>query len=174
VLDRWSETMQERLLVVHLDQNEGFGPGHNRGAEAASGDVLAFISNDVTVVGDYAGILQAEVKDGDLYGAELLRHDTGWNTFENQVIPYLAGWCIVATRSTWEELGGWDERYVPCDYEDLDLSYRAMKAKMRLVDLQLPLRHAFGQTAQALEGGRLAITQRNRELFMKKWGFSEH
>ena len=173
ILHRWAGTMKDRLKVVHNDENEGFGPGHNRGAEAASGEILVFLSNDVDVLGDYITILQGQMDGAALYGAELLKGDTGWNTFDGRTIPYLAGWCVAATRDVWDDLGGWDERYVPCDYEDLDLSYQAMKKGYKLVSLDLPLRHAFGQSARALAGGRLAITQRNRAQFMEKWGLRE-
>ena len=169
VLETWELRMEGRLVILRNEENRGFGPGHNQGAEAAKGNILVFLSNDVAALGDYLTPLKDSVVDGALYGAELLNWDTGWNKFDGQVIPYLAGWCIAATRPTWDELGGWDERYVPCDYEDLDLSYTAMKKGMRLVNLELPLRHTFGQSARNLGGGRQAITMRNREKFMEKW-----
>lgn len=168
ILETWKLRMGKQLVILRNEENRGFGPGHNQGAAVAMGRVLIFLSNDVAALGDYLTSLLEIVADGALYGAELLKHDTGWNKFDGQTIPYLAGWCIAATRPTWDKLGGWDERYVPCDYEDLDLSYAAMKKGMKLVNLELPLRHAFGQSARNLD--RLTITERNREKFMDKWG----
>lgn len=168
ILETWKLRMKGQLVILRNEVNRGFGPGHNQGAAVAGGNILIFLSNDVAALGDYLAPLQETVENGALYGAELLSHDTGWNKFDGQVIPYLAGWCIAATRPTWDELGGWDERYVPCDYEDLDLSYTAMKKGFKLVNLDLPLRHAFGQSARNLD--RQAITMRNRAQFMEKWG----
>lgn len=171
VLDRFRGTMGDRLVVHHNQFNAGFGPGHNQGAALARGDVLVFLSNDVIPMGDYVTPIERALAEepGALVGPELLRHDTGWNTFNGQTIAYLAGWCVACRRDTWQALGGWDERYVPCDYEDIDLSYTARQKGIPLVQVPLPLRHLFGQSAASLDGGRAAITQRSRAAFMQKW-----
>lgn len=173
ILDGWRATCGERLRVMHNEVNTGFGPGHNLGARLARGDVLIFLSNDVTPGGDYiTPICNAlDEEPGALVGPEMLRHDTGWNRFNSTTIAYLAGWCVACRRETWRTLGGWDERYVPCDYEDIDLSYTAMQNGVPLVQVPLPLSHAFGQSAQALGGGRLAITLESQRKFKEKWGF---
>src|SRR5574341_2078114 len=81
-LDYWQEQFTPfRLKIVNLAENIGFGPGNNRGAQIAAGDLLIFLSNDVTPEGDYISPIQAEVKDGLLLGAEMFSHDTGWNRF---------------------------------------------------------------------------------------------
>jgi GT2 family glycosyltransferase len=113
-----------------------------------------------------------EEEPGALVGPEMLRHDTGWNTFDGHTIAYLAGHCVACKRETWDLLGGWDERYVPCDYEDIDLSYSALQKGIPLVEVPLPLTHAFGQSAQALSKGREAITMRSQAKFKEKWGFA--
>lgn len=172
VLSQFQGTMNGRLVVNHNQVNRGFGPGHNQGADMADGEVLIFLSNDVTPHGDYVGpIVEALEEDPDaLVGPEMLRHDTGWNTFNGHTIAYLAGWCVACKQATWRVLEGWDERYVPCDYEDIDLSYTALRKGIPLVEVPLPLSHAFGQSAQALSGGRHAITMRSQAKFKEKWG----
>ena len=173
VIAQFQGIMGNRLFVCRNEENRGFGPGHNQGAGAANGDVLIFLSNDVTPLGDYVTpIVQAlEEEPTALVGPEMLRRDTGWNTFNGTTIAYLAGHCIACKRATWETLGGWDERYVPCDYEDIDLSYTAIQKGVPLVEVLLPLHHAFGHSAAQLSGGRLAITMRSQAKFKEKWGF---
>jgi hypothetical protein len=61
-----------------------------------------------------------------------------------------------------------DERYSPCDYEDVDLSYTAIKAQLPLTQLPIPIVHYGGRTAMNL--ARTAITEANRVKFMEKWG----
>jgi GT2 family glycosyltransferase len=173
VIGQFHSMMNGRLIRVRNEKNQGFGPGHNRGVGHASGDIFIFLSNDVQPTGDYVSlIVQAlDEEPGALVGPEMLRHDTGWNTFNGQTIGYLAGHCVACKRDTWDLLGGWDERYVPCDYEDIDLSYTALHKGVPLLEVPLPLNHLFGQSAQALVSGRHAITLQSQARFKEKWGF---
>jgi GT2 family glycosyltransferase len=158
-------------MTIRNDENRGFGPANNQGAEIARGDVLVFLSNDVVLRGDYVTPIEDRLSQSPdvLIGAQLYNYDTGWNRFNGRTIPYLAGWCLACTLKTWRVLGGFDERYVPCDYEDIDLSMTAAENSIELAEITLPLEHAFGQSAQSLAGGRGAVTYRNRDLFMEKW-----
>lgn len=173
VLGPFSALLGDRLVIQHNQENVGFGAGHNLGSDLAAGDIFVFLSNDVIIANNYLAPIEkalAEQPDA-LIGPEMLCHDTGWNTFDGQTISYLAGWCLACRRKTWDILGGWDERYVPCDYEDIDLSYTASKLGIPLVEIPLPLQHMFGQSAQKLEGGRLDITLQSQAKFKEKWGF---
>lgn len=171
-----SGVMHGRLVHIHSPNNLGFSGGNNLGFAASFADILIFTSNDVLVEGDFVSPVARylEMRPGELVGAEFLEHDTGWNVFEKDgqrlLIPYLAGWFIASTRETWEEIGGWDDRFFPCDYEDIDLSYRATQVDIPLTRLSLPLRHEFGQTARGMD--RAAITAKSQAAFMEKWGLS--
>lgn len=176
ILEQFTSVMDGRLFVHTNLGNTGFGPGHNQGARLAQGQTLIFLSNDVEPTGDYVTpIVEAlDEEPTALVGPEMLRHDTGWNTFNGTTIAYLAGHCVACKRETWETLGGWDERYVPCDYEDIDLSYNALQKGIPLVEIPLlPLNHLFGQSAQSLSGGRQAITMQSQAAFKEKWGFDK-
>lgn len=169
VLQNWQAIMGSRLQVVDLKENTGFGPGNNRGEEQARGDTLILLSNDVIPTGDYVTIIKDTLEPDVLMGPQLLDYDTGWNTFAGKTLPYMAGWCLVMTRETWDKLGGFDEQFIPCDYEDVDLSYTAAKNGIDLVEQPLPLQHLFGQSAKALSGGRLKVTLANQKRFREKW-----
>jgi GT2 family glycosyltransferase len=175
LLRRQTGQPDRRLTVVSLPTNVGFSGGNNAGVDEATGDIMIFLSNDVQVRGDYiTPLVRAISAEPDaLYGAELLGHDTGWNKFiENGrpiVIPYLTGWCIACARTLWVEIGPWDQLFNPCDYEDIDLSYRATKANKSLVPVRLPLHHDSGQSAARLSGGRLPVTMESQRRFMSKW-----
>ena len=106
---------------------------------------------------------------GALMGATLLRRDTGWNRFGDRVIPYLEGWFLFMAADVFQSIGGFDERYSPCDYEDVDFSYAAEEKGIKLVKVPMPLRHIGGQTGVLLPERR-EITKRNRIKFAKKWG----
>jgi GT2 family glycosyltransferase len=161
------------FVTIKNEVNRGFGPANNQGYREVESEVVVFLSNDVEVNGDYLSPILAVARDGLLIGGELIDWDSGWNSFDGRVVPYIAGWCVAATRATIECLGGWDERFVPCDYEDVDLSKSAVEAGLVLKPLSLPLRHLSGQSALSLQGGRARITLQNRGLFMKKWGYEK-
>lgn len=157
----------DNLKVITNEENRGFPIACNQGARKATGDILLFLNNDIYAHGDYVSQL-LEVADRNLLaGPELNEHNTGWNKFGELTVPYIAGWCLALTKATYDELGGFDECYTPCDYEDVDLCYNAVKQGYGLVQLDLPIRHISGGSAMP---GRLAITERNRLKFAEKWG----
>jgi GT2 family glycosyltransferase len=158
------------LRVITNEENQGFPIACNQGARKATGEVLLFLNNDVLQHGDYVGELLRVMDDNLLAGPELNQHNTGWNVFGDLTIPYIAGWCLALTKATYEKLGGFDERYSPCDYEDMDLCYAGVKAGVGLLRLNLPIRHISGGSAMP---DRLAITERNRAKFAEKWGLTE-
>ncbi len=175
VLGHWKQMIGDRLKVIILPENIGFGPGNNQGIDAATGNIFIFLSNDVQVLGDYISLVREAVwlKENALYGAEIFSHNTGWNTFnEVGTIPYVAGWCVIAERSFWQKIGPWDRRFFPCDYEDLDLSYRVQQANYPLIQLDLPLKHDSGKSAEKLPEGRLKVTLENQKRFLEKWGLT--
>jgi GT2 family glycosyltransferase len=173
VLSEWGYTMGDQLVHLHLNKNTGFAPGNNRGVEVAKGDIFVFLSNDVQIGGDYITPIRKAVESNKsaLYGPEIFTHNTGWNTFNaTGPIAYIAGWCVAAEREFWGKVGPWDERFIPCDYEDMDLSYMATLSGFPLVKIDLPLKHDSGKSAEAIEGGRLAVTIANQKRFREKWG----
>jgi GT2 family glycosyltransferase len=176
ILNQHKSIMGDALKIINLKGNTGFGPANNKGAEIAGGDILAFISNDVQVIGDYITPIEILYRYNHgkvLFGPEIWENNTGWNTFDPVgTIPYVAGWCVVVEAARWGVMCRWDERYVPCDYEDIDLSYQAVRAGGHLTKLALPLKHDSGKSAEALPGGRLQVTLANQKRFMEKWGLN--
>jgi GT2 family glycosyltransferase len=176
VLSVYKNLMGDALEIVSLEENTGFGPANNRGAEIAKGNTLAFISNDVQILGDYITPIEVlyRYNHGNvLFGPEIWESNTGWNTFfDLGTIPYVAGWCVIVEAALWGSLCQWDERFVPCDYEDIDLSYQVARAGGTLTKLALPLKHDSGKSAETLPGGRLQVTLANQKRFMQKWGLN--
>lgn len=179
VLRQWCERWPA-VKVISNAENAGFGPANNQGAAFAQGDILVFMSNDVSLAGDYITPIKAALQDRpkSLVGAALYLTDTGWNTFTRiaddiptiETVSYLGGWCVGLTKEAFADLGGWDERYIPSDFEDVDLSYTATLKGYDLVGLPLPLSHLSGATASQLPD-RWAMTVKHRRWFAEKWGF---
>ena len=169
ILDYWQGIMGKPLKVLTNKENKGFSIACNQGARKARGNVLVFLNNDVNIIGDYITIIERTLIDKQIIGPQLITTDTGWNVFDSQVISYIAGWCMTMTRSTYEYLGGFDERYSPADYEDMDLCYNALKQDFSLQAVRMPLQHLGEQTGNLLPDRR-KITETNRVKFAEKWG----
>jgi GT2 family glycosyltransferase len=158
-------------------KNVGFTIGANDGlglANTMSGDgndIIFLISNDVQINGKFvvqaADILSAT--QNYLVGQKLLSNDTGWNTFDGRVFPYLEGFFLAATARGWRELGFFDSNYAPFDYEDVDLSTNAKKRGYKLTPLNNPAIIHEGAGTLGYTPEREAITRRNQEYFRGKW-----
>lgn len=168
----WSHNMS--VKVIRPIENLGFLKASNYGLKKATGDVVCLISSDVRVYKDLASFAKGMtfVPGKTLMGGRVLEFDTGWNTFNGKTYPYVEGWLLVAKREHWEELGYFDERYAPHDYEDVDLSTTAISKGFQIgqitPDNGQVVEHIGAKTIGYNEG-RLAVTERNREKFREKW-----
>jgi glycosyltransferase involved in cell wall biosynthesis len=142
-------------VYIRNEHNAGFAAANNQGYAAATGDVIVFLNSDIAGEPAWLWGVAADVKDGALYGPALqqqLVHGDLW--------PYLEGWCVAATRATWERVwascdtvdsGPWDAAAYPGPYwEDNDLCLRATEAGVSLVQTAWPVQHKGGRTAGPL------------------------
>lgn len=164
-----------------IDHIGGGNYGHwcNAGFRAAAGDRILFLNNDVYSEGDWLTPFR-EIGDGNLYGPGLTAPAIGGKPFkiagiDSSAFVFLSGWCIGATRETWERLivegceGPWDTVLFPGAgyWEDNDLCFRAQMAGMGLRHLPVPLRHhGDGTSRYATEYYR--DVDRNRAAFIKR------
>lgn len=150
-----------RGTYIRNDENAGFAAGNNQGYAAATGDVIVFLNSDIAGDPVWLRAVAADVRDGALYGPSLQQQ-----LVAGLALPYLEGWCLAATRATWERLfsetacpasrmvsflGPWDSDAYPGPYwEDNDLCLRALDAGIALVQTQWPIQHKGGRTAGSL------------------------
>jgi GT2 family glycosyltransferase len=196
--DETRERLSEMPTVslIANDTNQGFGPAANQGADQAHGDYLVFLNPDAFV---HEGWLEpllttfgtAEVgaviprylyPDGSLQeaGALLARDGTvmlygnggdpgePWFCFPRSV-DYGSAVCMVVPQSTFAELGGFDDRYAPAYYEDVDLCLRLAERGLRVVyqpgSSVTHARHGSGDADAAA-----TLCERNRKVFLGRWG----
>jgi len=89
------------------------------------------------------------------------------------VIPYANGWFLACIKEVWQNIGGFDsDTFGRFDYEDVDVSTRAMELGYNVVALNSSkIVHAHqGSTISTLGIDRMANTQKNRARFFAKWG----
>jgi GT2 family glycosyltransferase len=170
----WKEQKMLPLKELQLSENQRFLRASNKGMAKASGDILVLLSNDVRVKDDLCRQIINTISvehygERVLVGGRLLGWDTGWNTFDGKTFPYLEGWLLACTKTVWKELGGFDDIYAPNDFEDVDLSTRAVSLGYSLVNLDNPRVTHIGAQSIGYNPEREAITKRNREKFRAKW-----
>jgi len=168
----WKDNSEWRMIVKHMSKNVGFGRANNLGAKFARSKLLVLLSNDVIIEGDFIEPLLnlvSESKHDILCSPRIIDWQAGWNEFPpDVVIPYAEGWLLATKPNTFAKLGGFDPRYSPCDYEDMDLSYAAVQKGVKLKQVLLPVQH-MGAATIGYTPERRVITENHRKLFAQKW-----
>lgn len=144
----------ERGKVIRNETNLGFAAANNQGYARATGDIIVFLNSDVAGDPSWLKLVADDVQDGALYGPSVQRQ-----LVYGIWLPYVEGWCIAATRATWERLcepqrtrsmdcGPWDAYKYPGPYwEDTDLCFRALEQNISLVPTAWPIQHKGGRSA---------------------------
>jgi GT2 family glycosyltransferase len=149
------------LRLITNDTNVGFVGACNQGASAAQGEFVLFLNNDTVVLSGWLdALLKTFERDRSIgaVGAKLIypdgrlqeaggiiwRDGDGWNYGRNQdpdapefgyvrEADYCSGACLLVRRSLFEGLGGFDTRYAPAYYEDVDLAFRMREHGYRVL-----------------------------------------
>ena len=183
------------IRLIEAGQNLGFSGGNNLAAQHASGEFLCFLNPDVIVgagwleplvaaLGDPAVGIAAPVlvnRDGSLQEAGQLVYDDGctaavggpevmpgdWSNAFCRDVDYASAACWVVRRDEFLALGGFDERYRPAYFEDVDYALRVEQAgqRTRLV-ADVPVVHEHGSGASSKT---VAIAERSRDTFRSRW-----
>ena len=186
------------VTVVGQEENQRFLKNCNRAAEKARGEFLLLLNNDTTATeGWLAPLLKLfESSDVGIVGPKLLFPNgklqeaggiiwddaSGWNYGRaddpsrpqyNYVreTDYVSGAALMIRRSLWQELGGFDEAFVPAYYEDTDLCFSARAAGFKVVyQPASTVVHYEGMTnGTDLGGGQKQYQVVNQQRFLEKW-----
>ncbi|MFK5955334.1 MAG: glycosyltransferase [Planctomycetota bacterium] len=149
------------VRYIRNERNLRFLLNCNRGATFARGEHILLLNNDTLVHTGWLEAmverLESDHKIG-LVGAKLLgadgllqeaggiifRDGSGWNYGRGQNpnhpsftffkdTDFCSGACVLISKSLWDELGGFDERFAPAYYEDADLAFAVRAAGYRTV-----------------------------------------
>lgn len=186
--------------TADLGVNRGVAPGWNTAARASDGETLVFVNDDV-VLGDGSLAMLAGALDehpdlgvvgpaGSRWELPSGRHlsdvDTG-SAAPGEIVEcdVVSGFLFATRRATFDALGGFDEFYAPCSFEEVDFS-TAARQKLGLrcgVIAGLAVEHTWGVSRPAPPWRRISydgrsetlrsIHRRNRRHFVAKWAGSQ-
>jgi len=179
------------IRVQLNDKNLGFAGTCNRGAAAATGDLLFFLNNDLVLLPGWFEPMQAAfarfpdaglvgnvqrnaatgaVDHAGIYFAHTGKpaHDTSRPLLARltgyRTVPAVTGACLAIRRDRWTELGGFDTAFVNGG-EDIDLAFRASARGLRhYVALRSVVRHHISASA-----GRKLRDEQNSRLLATRW-----
>ena len=135
------------IIVVESETNLGFAPTANHGIRRATKETVLLLNSDMQLMPDTIGVLMEQLtndrfgvscaicdpQDGHIQEGRKIPHIHGCKIGYSEDISgktdgetmYLCGGLALINRTKLIALGGFDERYAPFYFEDMDLSLRA-------------------------------------------------
>lgn len=141
--------------VIQNEKNLGFSSAINRGVKEANGQMIVLLNTDVVVQANFLEPLIKHFRDPDVFavgcmdknienGKVVLRgrgigkwhrgflmHQRGEVNKKDTL--WVNGGSGAFKRRIWEKIGGFDQLYNPFYWEDIDLSYRALKSGYKIL-----------------------------------------
>jgi GT2 family glycosyltransferase len=180
---------------VDLGVNRGVSPGWNAAARAASGSVLCFANDDVVLgpraLALLAGVLRERPEAGvvgpvgtrwDIRGSRHLDwlDLSGLAAGEIKPCEVVSGFLFACRRETYEAVGGFDERYAPLSWEEVDFCTAVRAQGLRCYAVAgVEHEHEWGVSSPQRPWRRVRwdgrsqsiwwIHRRNRRRFARKW-----
>ncbi len=189
----------EGLKLYSNNENQGFIKSCNTGARISKGQYIYILNNDTEVTdgwldnlyqtfSDFPGTGLAGSKliypDGTLQeaGGIIWRDGSAWNFGRNQdaslpvfnyarEVDYCSGASIMVPRKIFDDMCGFDERYLPAYYEDTDLALKIRQSGHRVIyqPLSTVIHHEGVSSGTDLTQGAKAYQVENQKKFFERW-----
>lgn len=187
-------------VKVNINKTDhGFLMNCNRAAKLAKGEFIVFLNNDTQVHEEWLSSLVELIESDDkigMVGSKLVYPDgslqeaggiiwsdaSGWNYGRNQnadmpeynyvrECDYISGASIMISKSLWDEIGGFDERFKPAYCEDSDLAFEVRKRGYKVMyQPKSVVTHFEGvSNGTELDSGLKKYQVENGKKFKEKW-----
>lgn len=199
IIKKFIERITDKNIIVTLIENtnkgeRGFSKNVNRGALKATGDILILLNSDVSPQKDFlapllkhfenekvfaVGCLDESMENGKkvLRGRGVGRWQRGFlvhskGSLDKSNTLWASGGSSAFRKTLWDKLRGLDVLYNPFYWEDIDISYRALKAGYQ-VDFEpqsiVMHEHEKGSIKTKFKEDRIQkIAYRNQFIFVWK------
>jgi GT2 family glycosyltransferase len=189
----------KNIKVLRNEKNLGFLRNCNNAARQARGEYIVFLNNDANVQKGWLESLVKTLEkdktvgmagsklvypDGKLQeaGAIVWRDGSAWNYGRDRdpSLPefnylkeadYVSGASIIIRKSLWDDIGGFDERYLPAYSEDSDLAFELRKRGYKVVYQPASVVVHFEGKSHGTDekSGIKKFQPVNKEKFIEKW-----
>ena len=176
------------VKVIRHKVNRGFSASVNTGVRMARGYIVCLLNSDVLPKVNFLESVLIHFKNSKLFAVSLneagsfgwakgffrdgfIGHEPGGKGESPHSTFWVSGGSGVFRRDLWTKLGGMDETlFSPFYWEDLDLSYRAMKRGYQLIwEPKGMVEHKHETTIKKLPQGYVnRIRERNQLFFIWK------
>ncbi len=187
------------VTVIHNEKNLHFLLNCNNAAQSAKGAYILFLNNDTQVQPGWlapladlldnrpdVGMVGSKLvyPDGHLQeaGGILWKDGSAWNYghMKNPEGPeysylkeadYVSGAAIMIRAELWREIGGFDERFVPAYYEDVDLAFEVRRHgyKVMMHPASVVVHFEGVSNGTDTSTGSKAYQVQNQNKFYEKW-----
>lgn len=193
------ERYAKNIKVIHNSENLKFLLNCNNAAKQARGEYILFLNNDTQVLEGWlsslVSLIESDEKIG-MVGSKLIypngtlqeaggiiwKDASGWNFGRNddptkpeynyvREVDYISGAAIMIRHSLWNEIGGFDELFVPAYCEDSDLAFQVREKgyKVMLQPKSVVVHFEGVSNGTDLTAGLKKYQVENSEKFYKKW-----
>jgi GT2 family glycosyltransferase len=175
--DLFEEVKKRGHTVLHLSENRSFSAGVNAGVAVGSSKFICVLNDDALVSDGWctAMLLDCTERTTGIAGARsnFAAGAQGDPSFIGDP-PFLVFVCVMLRREVWDKLGPMDaENFDGFSGEDLDYSFRALKAGYKLKVSNAFVLHAGSQTLVKTQGDVNARAKNDQKYMLKlleKWG----
>lgn len=158
----------KNVQILKPEDNLGFAQGNNFAFEFTSGEYVCFLNNDV-VINDPLWLKKMvdylETKEKTIIGAEEVV-DQPVAIWNDKIIPYLNGWCILAPRKFLTKYGKFHRAFKTPYLEDTEFCARAKYYGWDWEVFPVDIKH-LGARSTFDQLDMWGTTQVSRQTFMK-------
>ena len=155
------------IEVIMVDQTvekyQSKGKALNVGRKQAQCNTLLFCDDDFICTG------KIEPTDALLFGLDI-RLGFSSHLFKGGAIdhPRPGEYCVGIDANLFDELGGFDENFLCCGYEVIDLCHRAWLKGIEIIEHKMPLRHLSAGTKHLAVPVHHTTLRNNRAYILSK------
>ncbi|RJQ37731.1 glycosyltransferase family 2 protein [Candidatus Microgenomates bacterium] len=150
-----SSRTTSNFKFIQNKKNFGFSPTVNKGVKEAQGEILVLLNTDISPEKNFLVPLLSHFKDPSIFAVgcmdksvenkKIVLRGRGIGKWQRGFLVHTKGEVDKTTtlwvnggsgafrKSIWQKIGGFNELYAPFYWEDIDLSYRALKSGYKIL-----------------------------------------
>ncbi|MDO8659102.1 MAG: glycosyltransferase family 2 protein [Candidatus Parcubacteria bacterium] len=152
---RTLNNFRSKISIIKNERNLGFSSSVNKGVREAKGEIVILLNTDVVPEKNFLKPLLRHFEDGKIFAVgcmdksiedgKVILRGRGVGQWKRGFLVHSRGEINKAStlwvnggsgafrKSVWKKLGGFDELFNPFYWEDIDLSYRALKSGYKIL-----------------------------------------